>query len=342
MFSFKKVLTLSLAALALTACSNDFGSEDSVDSSVLSANASVSRSVASSALSSTVKLTSNLNPGYGSAVYFTGTFNEGNDWTVAVRGSYNNGWYANVTASEDFEWKALTGSYDLGEKVTDFSALTWESGENHTSTVKIDTNKIYVLSYPGISKYGCSCYFTGTFDGVNNWQTAIRADLNSNYKFYSFITDEDGVFEWKALTGWPTGDAANGDYAGLNWSTGDNYTQADAQTFKEFFAEQEVDVVNVWYDENDHHAFLDFYNTNHYALQKYMDLDKTFIKVTAPNGLYLFTGDYAYLKANNYKISYDLYSGDATDYKVEITPYSIYGDQGKTKVTTFRVTDLIK
>ena len=100
-------------------------------------SSTVSRSVALQA-----RISSDLNPGYGQAVYFTGTFDQGNSWTTAVRGFYDNGWYADVTAASSFEWKALTGSYELGEEVSIAgSSLVWESGANHF--YEISTNNIY-------------------------------------------------------------------------------------------------------------------------------------------------------------------------------------------------------
>ena len=83
----------------------------------------------------TYRLISTVSPGYGYAVYFTGSFNEASNWTVAVRGTYSSdvgGWYVDVTGS-DFEWKYMTGLYSLGETVsTSTSGLTWQSGSNST------------------------------------------------------------------------------------------------------------------------------------------------------------------------------------------------------------------
>ena len=35
------------------------------------------------------RLISTADPGYGQAVYFTGTFDEGENWTKAIRGTYD-------------------------------------------------------------------------------------------------------------------------------------------------------------------------------------------------------------------------------------------------------------
>ena len=88
-----------------------------------------------SSTGTTYKLVSTLNVGYGKAVYFTGSFDEGNGWTTAIRGSWDsevNGWSATVTGSS-FEWKALTGNYSLGETVSSpFSGLTWQRDRKST------------------------------------------------------------------------------------------------------------------------------------------------------------------------------------------------------------------
>lgn len=89
----------------------------------------------SSSTETVYRIVSTANPGYGQAVYFTGSFNEGNNWSKAIRGTYDSslgGWYVDVTGS-DFEWKYLTGSYSAGETVSSpFSGLTWASGGNMT------------------------------------------------------------------------------------------------------------------------------------------------------------------------------------------------------------------
>ena len=90
-----------------------------------------------------VTLTANKDAGYGNAVYFTGSFNEGNSWKTAIRGTCsNNVWSVNVTGSS-FEWKALIGSYDWGESViiSSKTGWQWESDPNNsypsTTTSKI-------------------------------------------------------------------------------------------------------------------------------------------------------------------------------------------------------------
>ena len=81
-----------------------------------------------------VTLSATKDVGYGNAVYFTGSFNEGNSWNTAIRGSCtNNVWTVYVTGSS-FEWKALIGSYDWGESVTvkNYSNWSWEADPNNS------------------------------------------------------------------------------------------------------------------------------------------------------------------------------------------------------------------
>ena len=81
-----------------------------------------------------VTLSATKDVGYGNAVYFTGSFNEGNSWNTAIKGNCtNNVWTVNVTGSS-FEWKALIGSYEWGESVTvkDYSNWSWEADPNNS------------------------------------------------------------------------------------------------------------------------------------------------------------------------------------------------------------------
>ncbi|ULQ60609.1 hypothetical protein K7I13_04835 [Brucepastera parasyntrophica] len=83
----------------------------------------------------TLKMTKDV--GFGNALYFTGSYNEGSNWTVATRGTYDDAGYWHVTVTPpsggNFEWKVLKGTYDLGTSVNSpFSGMTWESGTtNH-------------------------------------------------------------------------------------------------------------------------------------------------------------------------------------------------------------------
>ncbi len=84
---------------------------------------------------SDVALSATYDAGYNNALFFTGTFSEGNSWTTAVRGTWTTGniWTATVTVPSggSFEWKVMKGSYSLGSSVsTSASGLTWSSDSN--------------------------------------------------------------------------------------------------------------------------------------------------------------------------------------------------------------------
>ena len=75
-----------------------------------------------------VTLTAHADVGMGNAVYFFGSFVEGNNWNTPIRGECsNNSWTVTVTVpdSGSFEWKTAKGSYD------DQSAeKKWSTNEN--------------------------------------------------------------------------------------------------------------------------------------------------------------------------------------------------------------------
>ena len=66
----------------------------------------------------------------GYAVYFTGAFDEAENWTKAVKGTWTEGnvWKVSVTATEGigFEWKALKGSDVEDEYVVTIKGNSWE------------------------------------------------------------------------------------------------------------------------------------------------------------------------------------------------------------------------
>ncbi len=97
-------------------------------------------SVVSKTYSSTVtiELSATRDAGSGNGVFFTGTFEEGQTWTIAVRGTWTTGnvWKATVTvpSSGTFVWKALQGTYSWGESVTISTQRdwSWQAGDNHS------------------------------------------------------------------------------------------------------------------------------------------------------------------------------------------------------------------
>ena len=207
-----KISMLAGLALAIFSCSNE--ADDSVLAELAGANASVNSSKLADddidSASATAVLYSNLNPGYGNAVYFAGTF-KGN-WAVAYRGTYseNNGWTYSVETDKAFEWKALTGSYDLGSEVrTTFAGLRYLGT---TSAGGSNPNP----SWYSNAGYGNALYFVG----CNTPTVATRG---------TFVTDHwttgmtNGSTSYDVYIGsWDLGETYYGKFEGLTWDNGDN------------------------------------------------------------------------------------------------------------------------
>jgi glycogen operon protein len=90
----------------------------------------------------TLRMTKDVGP--GNAIYFTGSFVEGEGWSKAIQGDYdsaNGSWFLEVTppSGGEFIWKTLKGSWVApGESITkaedNFPGLTWEGGGDHDQT----------------------------------------------------------------------------------------------------------------------------------------------------------------------------------------------------------------
>lgn len=84
-----------------------------------------------------IELSATKDVGSGNAVYFTGAFDEAENWTKAVRGEWSDGnvWKATITTTEgqSFDWKALKGSWS-NETIVPITGDGWEwqSGSNNT------------------------------------------------------------------------------------------------------------------------------------------------------------------------------------------------------------------
>ena len=76
-----------------------------------------------------IELSATKDVGSGNAVYFTGAFDEAENWTKAVRGTWSDGnvWKVTVTATEgqSFEWKALKSSWS-DETIVPITGDNWE------------------------------------------------------------------------------------------------------------------------------------------------------------------------------------------------------------------------
>ena len=204
----------------------------------------------SSSTSATYKLTAKVDPGYGSAVYFTGAFNEGNNWQTAIRGTYDSsvgGWTLNVTGS-NFEWKYMTGDYGLGSSVsTSTSGLTWQTGNNYTindatlisggssssGSSGSSTTKTVKLSATYDVGNGNAVYFTGSFNEGASWQTAVRGTWTSGNVWTATITVPGSNFEWKALKGaYSLGSTTS--VSNLTWESGSNHNQSSTSVTPSF------------------------------------------------------------------------------------------------------------
>lgn len=165
----KKFLNSIVAAAALVATVAFAGCSNSVvDSNEAESSVSAARSAAA-----TITLTSDLNPGYGKAVYFTGTFIEGKNWTTAVRGSYVDGqWTCDVTSyKSSFEYKALTGDWDNGETVAaEFTNLTKLGAAENLSGYQGMPSGFFVYDGSDVA-YGDAVYF---FFDDNTYSYALR------------------------------------------------------------------------------------------------------------------------------------------------------------------------
>ena len=91
----------------------------------------------------TVELSATKDVGSRNAVYFTGAFDEAENWTKAVKGTWTEGnvWKVSVTATEGigFEWKALKGS-DAEDVVTiKGNSWEWQPDPNNSYPTKSST-----------------------------------------------------------------------------------------------------------------------------------------------------------------------------------------------------------
>ena len=163
-------------------------------------------------------LTSDIDCGFGNAVYFAGDFEESEAFGKAIRGTYQDGkWILDVTFPDEkyMNYNVYVGSYDLGKSVQGgFEGLVWTEGDNKVLSTPFNRKSLYSPEKPD---YGYAVYFTGTFDGANNWRRAIRGEFTNGAWFYVFDTDNIEKFEYKALIGpYDLGEAVEYSYPGLS------------------------------------------------------------------------------------------------------------------------------
>lgn len=215
----KKVLLKFVAigglALSIFSCSNDADNSDIIKlAAVNSADTAetvetgVVRAVKNSSSSTAVAtLYSDLNPGYGSAVYFTGSFC---NWKTAFRGDYSkkDGWHISIETDEVFEWKALTGPYKMGSLIErTFSGLKYSkdvSAPAANPKCKMDVG------------YGNAVYFVGDKSPT----VAVRGEYVSGVWTVERYDNSD-VF--KVYVGkWAFGKKVGSVFKDLTWESGDN------------------------------------------------------------------------------------------------------------------------
>ena len=205
-----KIALIGSLAFTIFSCSNDSDYSDIAEVAAANNSAVKAEQLADDVVASgRATIYSDLNPGYGSAVYFAGTF-DGN-WGKAYRGSYSEskGWYLNVETEKVFEWKALTGAYDLGNVVE----CTFD-GFEYEATIPGGGSNPNPFWYADVG-YGKAVYFVGS-----NYPTeAIRGTYVSDHWTASIsFSPYYAVY----VANWDLGETVKAEFKGLTWDNGDN------------------------------------------------------------------------------------------------------------------------
>ena len=199
-------------ALSIISCSNDADYSDAAKFASAADAAKSSKVVSEDveAASTSATMYSDLNPGYGYAVYFAGTF-KGN-WGTAYRGTYSaeDGWTLTVETDDSFEWKALTGSYDLGETVGRSFA-----GLRYLGTTPVG-GSITNPSWYSNAGYGNALYFVGNDEPTE----AVRGVYVTDHWTCAAIGESTSYDVY--IGKWDLGYVVNSTFEGLTWETGDN------------------------------------------------------------------------------------------------------------------------
>ena len=214
---FNSVLVAGLALVAFSCgqVSNDF------DVAQLDA-----ASAAPASKEFQMELKSDLNPGYGNAVYFAGTFS--GNWQKAYRGTYSEekGWTLTVYADKAFEWKALTGSYDLGAVVSkSFMNLTYVAPTTITGSNPVPQ---YYKEVP----YGKALFFVGDTNDSVAYRGTCLAD-NATWKLVGNPYNNSNAYSLRYdvyIGDWDLGEVVYNGFDGLTWAEGDNNTAEPDQT----------------------------------------------------------------------------------------------------------------
>lgn len=225
----KELKNMILAAVAALACAFSFTS----CSDVSVAEAADAENDSRSLVFWVRTISSDINPGYGKAVYFTGTFEDGKVWTVAHRGTYADGkWtYTFKTSCVSFEYKALVGDWDLGETVNaEFSTLRKLGEAGNLSGYQGMPSGIYHYDASDI-QYGEAVYFKHP-----NSLYAVRGEYKEKYErdyspvlYNSWIYNYSGVMPYSfynadAYVGaYDLGEKVYPDFVNLEWESGENH-----------------------------------------------------------------------------------------------------------------------
>ena len=163
-----------------------------------------------------VTIRSELDPGYGKAVFFAGSVIDG--WSVAARGTYSSeaGWTYTLTADDDFEWKALVGPYDAGERVyLSFDNLSYMG---YCSVDSSNPNPRYGYD----TGYGRALFFVGDI----NPAMAFRGEyINGEWVFdaNSYYNGNSENTGFKVYMGdWDLGSVVYGYFKDLTWMGNEN------------------------------------------------------------------------------------------------------------------------
>lgn len=219
------ILTLAAAfvcAVSFTACSD-----------VSVAENSLTGDDARSLVLFVREISSDLNPGYGKAVYFTGTFEEGEDWTRALRGTYRDGkWtYRLRTSKTRFEYKALIGDWDEGEAVNaEFVGFRKVGEAEILSGYQGMPSGIYYYDAKDVN-YGEAIYIKHP-----NCKFLARAEFKEEYRhdyspvlYNSWVYDYSGHYPYSffnadAYVGpYDIGEKVYPEFVSLEWEPGENH-----------------------------------------------------------------------------------------------------------------------
>ena len=206
-----KIAMIASVAFAIVSCSNESDYSDIAAIARNDAAVKIGHLEGGDGSAGDATIYSDLNPGYGYAVYFAGTFN--GNWAKAYRGTYSEekGWHLTVRTTKAFEWKALIGSYDLGEVVNaKFEGLKY-LGSTAVGESNQDPRWLKKVAY------GRAIYFAGNTSPT----VAVRGVNLDDYTWTTETTGDNSLYD--VYEGdWALGESVHARYENLTWDNGDN------------------------------------------------------------------------------------------------------------------------